>query len=42
MAPADEDVADDDVFTSVKTSTDKSSSLNAKVAAVKSEQDMGE
>ena len=48
--PADEDDAmdnadddtDDDVFTTAKTSTNKSSSLNAKVAAVESEQDMGE
>ncbi len=45
--PADEDDAmehadddtDDDVFTSAKTSTDKRSSLNTKVAAVEKEQD---
>jgi hypothetical protein len=48
--PADEDDAmdnvdddtDDEVFTSAKTSTHMSSSLNTKVAAVEKEQDMGE
>ncbi len=48
--PADKDIAmehadddtDDDVFTSAKTSTGKSFSLNTKVAAVEKERDMGE
>jgi hypothetical protein len=38
MEHADDDT-DDDVFTSVKTSTDKSYSLNTKVTAVEKEQD---
>jgi hypothetical protein len=38
MEHADDDT-NDDVFTSAKTSTDKSSSLNTKVAAVEKEQD---